>query len=102
MDKDRMEEYIAKYTSSDYDNIGIPYWLYCNNAYSALTIEAKMVYALLLNAKYPECLKGYDGTSEKLILNEPEETVIAMLGCRKKKAQKIIDELMSVNLIAAA
>lgn len=102
MDMERIVEYIKKHTSPDCSDIGIPYWLQDSSSYANLTIEARMVYALLLNAKYPECLKGYDGTSEKLIINEPEETVIAMLGCRKRKAHKIVDELLNVDLIAAA
>lgn len=102
MDNNKIAAYIEQNTASDSDNIGIPYWLYQSKNYSELTLEARMVYALLLNKKYPHCLKGYDGEHEKIVINEPEKTVINMLGCRKNKAQKIIDELMSVNLIAAA
>ena len=102
MSKNRISEYIKANTSPDSDSIGVPYWLYCDSSYAELTLEARMVYTLLLNAKYPECLKGYDCTSEKLIINEPEKTVIDMLGCRSNTAHKIVDELMSVKLIAAA
>ena len=102
MDNNKIAKYIKQNTSPDSSDIGVPYWLYMNKTYSGLTLEARMVYTLLLNAKYPECLKGYNCTSEKLVINEPEKTVIDMLGCRSNTAHKIVDELMSVKLIAAA
>lgn len=83
----------------DQEFIRFPLTLLANPKYKAISLEAKMIYALLLNRLSLSQKNGWVNEKQEVYLIYTREEAAAMLGISYKKAIAAFKELLAVELL---
>ena len=82
----------------DQEFIRFPLTLLANPKYKAISLEAKMIYALLLNRLSLSQKNGWINEEKEVYLIYTREEAADMLGISYKKTIAAFKELLAVNL----
>ena len=103
--KKKPEGYLNEVAAQNGGIFGIPHWLYDVAEYNSMSMDSKIVYALLLYRRDPAAMKrGNAAVGEKLVLEETLDAFInsvkRMLPCGKFTAKKVAHQLIDKGLVS--
>ena len=89
----RDPDYFYGQQSEQYSFYRIPKVLFTDPVYSSLSIDAKLLYGLLLDRMDLSAKNGWFDEQGRVYIIFPVEGIMDSLGCASQKAAKLLDEL---------